>query len=135
MTVSAIESRSRSKQTYQSVDPVQKVESPVTTQRKHVVGVESIDETASILCLFVDDNKLGNNGNSFKIDGESPQDFKDCEVLVDEESKDEGRDDEEENVEVVVDGVVRLVDGVFVQHHVHNAHGPKEIRQRVRKEW
>lgn len=92
----------------ETIDPVNQVHGTVATEAEHVVRGEILDETTGLLGVLVDNNELGDNGEGFKVDGESPQDLSKGEVLVPKKSQDGARDKnvgEEEGVVFFLIGV------------------------------
>jgi hypothetical protein len=94
----------------EAVDPVDEVHSTVTSQTENIVRSKIFNETTRFLGELVNNEQLRDNGNSFQIDGESPQDLSEREVFVDEEGQDSTRyqDVREEKV------IILLVVGVAV---------------------
>ena len=104
----------------QAVNPVEEIESAIATESEHVVRVERVDETSSLLRGAVNDDQLWQDRYSFEINGEGPQDLGDREELVDEAGETQTRDDQEEDIEVIVKRLIGAAIGFLILHNVND---------------
>lgn len=96
-----------------SIDPVEDVEESVGSEGEEVVSSDGFSVSGTR-----EHEELWHDGDGFEVDGESPHDLHEHELVVDDESKNHAWNDEELNSESVVVSVVGCL-----ELHPHEVHG------------
>ena len=97
-----------------SVDPVEDVETAVGAESKEIMARDGLR-----LPGLADHEELGQDGDALQVDGEGPEDLHDAELVVENDSQEHGRSQEELHSE----GVVVTVVGGF-ELEIHQIDGP-----------
>ena len=84
-----------------SVDPVQDVEAAVGAESEEIVAGDGLS-----LASLADHEELGEDGDALQVDGEGPEDLHDTELVVEDQSQEDARSEEELHSEGVVIPVV-----------------------------
>jgi hypothetical protein len=100
------------------VYPVDQIHSTVSSQTEHVVRGKILDETARFLGELMDDNQLRDNGNSFQINGECPENLSKRKVFVDKESQNSTGNQEVRKEEGIILLVVCITVRGFEFHQI-----------------
>lgn len=104
----------------EAVDPVDEVHSTVATQAEDVVRSEILNETTRLLCKLVNNDQLRNNGDSFQVDGERPQDLSEGEVFIDEQGQNCAGDQEVREEESIILLVISVAPRALKFHQIDN---------------
>ena len=96
-----------------AVDPVEDVEATVGAESKEIVAGDRLR-----LAGLADHEELGEDGDTLQVDGECPEDLHHAELVVEEDSQEGGRSQEEFHSE----GVVVAVIGGF-EFEIHQIDG------------
>merc|ERR1719278_737115 len=97
-----------------AVDPVEDVEAAVGAESKEIVARDRLR-----LARLADHEELGEDGDALQVDGEGPEDLHHTELVVEDDSQEGGRGQEELHPE----GVVVAIIGGF-EFEIHQIDGP-----------
>jgi len=97
-----------------AVNPVEDVESAVGTESKQVMGGDGLSFSG-----FGHHEELGEDGHAFQIDGESPKNLHDTELMVQDKGEDSNRSEEEFHTEGVMIAIIGSFE--FHEHQVDSA--------------
>ena len=97
-----------------AVDPVEDVEATVGAESKEIVARDRLR-----LAGLADHEELGEDGDALQVDGECPEDLHHTELVVEDDSQEGGRGQEELHSE----GVVVAIIGGF-EFEIHQIDGP-----------
>ena len=115
-----------------SVDPVEDIEAAVGAESEEIVAGDGLS-----LASLADHEELGEDGDALQVDGEGPEDLHDTELVVEDQSQEDARSEEELHSEGVVIPVVSRLNNSYIncvigfnyspshlKFHIHQIDGP-----------
>jgi len=100
----------------EAVDPVEDVQSTVRTQSEEIVSSDGFSRSGCLKHV-----ELRHDGDRFQVDAESPEDFHNRILVIDQEGEDEGRNNQELHSEGVVISVVSRLE--LDENQINSADG------------